>query len=239
LDADGRIVFCLKIPPPKIIKQTLAEINKAQANGQTVNNKQKIPSKTVKKQINGISNAWLTPNLSGFISIYAGFMDISDRQGLISFPLRHTAPKINVAITEQVKLIKVKENTISHREFFPQNLIPSKLYCFERKEDINPKDPTKKTIYWNIKEIPIPTDNKINPLTLVILTKPSNLFIPVGDFMTVESNHLVLPEIYVIGNKGQENILFQTLDIRRYFETITTEDKKIDDKKAESLIKNI
>ena len=57
--------------------------------------------------------------------------------------------------------------------------------------------------------------------------------------MAVESNHLVLPEIYVIGNKEQENILFQTLDIRRYFETIIKEDKKIDDKKNRVLIKNI
>ena len=102
-----------------------------------------------------LSQAWLTPKLSGFIAIYAGFMDISDRDGLISFPLRHVSPKINVAVTEQINLIKVKENTISHREFLPQNQVPSKLYSFERKEDIDPKDPTKKTTYWSVKEIPI------------------------------------------------------------------------------------
>jgi hypothetical protein len=208
LDADGRIIIYLKTPPPKILNQAITEARKEIP---SISDKQKMPSKTVKKQINGKYQAWLTPKLSGFISIYSGFMDISDRHGLISFPLRHTAPKINVAITEQVNLIKVKENTISHREFLPQS----------------------------VKEMPLPADNKINPLTLVILTKPSNLFIPVGDFMAIESNHMVLPEIYAIGNNDQENILFQTLDIRRYFETITTEDKKIDNKKSESLIKNI
>jgi hypothetical protein len=235
LNADNRIVIYLKTPPPGILKQAITQAKKEI----TPSDKQAIPSKTVKKQINGKAQAWLTPKLSGFIAIYAGFMDISDRQGLVSFPLRHTTPKINVAVTEQINLVKVKENTISHREFLPQNQVESKLYTFERKEDINPKDPTKKTIYWSVKEIPLPADNKINPLTLVILTKPENLFIPVGDFMAVESNHLVLPEIYVIGNMDQENILLQALDFSRYFETITIEDKKIDDKKKESLIKNI
>jgi hypothetical protein len=235
LNADDRIILYLKTAPTGIIDRALAEAKK-EITPKSIN--QTIPSKTVKKQING-ARKWLAPKLSGFVAIYAGFVDISDRDGLISFPLRHVTPKINVAITEQINLIKVKENTVSHREFFPINQVQTKLYNFERKEDVDPKDPTKKTQYWNVKEIPLPADNKINPLTLVIFAKPSNIYVPVGDFMSVESSHLVLPEIFVIGNKNQSDILFQTLDINRYFEPITKEHEKIDDKKNRSLIKNI
>ncbi len=235
LNADNRIILYLKEAPPKIINQSLAEAKKEI---QPIKDKQAIPSKTVKKQING-SKTWYMPKLSGFVAIYAGFMDISDRDGLISFPLRHVTPKINIAITEQIKLFKVKNNTIAHREFLPSNKVQAKLYTFERKEDVNPKDPTKKTQYWNVQETPLPADNIINPLTLVILSKPSNIYVPVGDFMSAESSHLILPEIYVIGNKGQADILSQTLDFSRYFEPIVKEQQKIDDKKKQSLIKNI
>ena len=227
LNADDRIIIYLKEAPTNIINQALAETKKEIT---PIKDKQAIPSKTVKKQING-SKTWFIPKLSGFVAIYAGFMDISDRDGLISFPLRHVSPKLNVAITEKINLIKVKDNTIAHREFLPANQAQTKLYNFERKEDIDPKDPNKKTQYWSVKEIPLPADNIINPLTLVIFSKPSNIYVPVGDFMTVESSHLVLPEIYVIGNKGQSDILFQTLDISRYFEPIINEREKIDDKK--------
>lgn len=235
LGADNRIILYLKPAPNYIINQALTEAKKEVI---PKNTHQTVPSKTVKKQING-SMKWITPKLSGFVAIYAGFMDISNRDGLISFPLRHVTPKINVAITEQINLIKVKENTISHREFLPIDKAKTKLYSFEKKEDVDPKDPTQKTQYWSVKEIPLPTDNKINPLTLVILTKPSNIYVPIGDFMAVESNHLVLPEIFAIGNQKQSDILFQTLDISRYFEPITKEDEKLDDKKDRSLIKNI
>lgn len=234
-NADNRIILYLKPAPTNIINQALAEAKKDVSSPK---NTQKLPSKTVKKQING-SRAWLTPKLSGFVAIYSGFMDISDRDGLISFPLRHVTPKLNIAITEQINLVKVKENTIAHREFLPPDKVQTKLYNLEQKEDVDPEDPTKKTQYWSVKEIPLPTDHKINPLTLVIFAKPSNIYVPVGDFMSVESSHLVLPEIYVIGNKNQSNILFQTLDITRYFEPINKEQEKIDDKKDRSLIKNI
>ncbi|KKQ11792.1 MAG: hypothetical protein WCS92_00680 [Candidatus Babeliales bacterium] len=235
LNADNRIILYLKTAPTNIINQALAE---AKNEAIPEKNKQTLPSKTVKKQING-ARTWLVPKLSGFVAIYAGFIDISDRDGLISFPLRHVTPKLNIAITEQINLLKVKENTIAHREFLPRDKAQTKLYNFERKEDVDPQDPTKKTQYWSVQEIPLPADNKINPLTLVIFAKPSNIYVPVGDFMSVESSHLVLPEIYVIGNKNQSDILFQTLDITRYFEPITKEQEKIDDKKDRSLIKNI
>ncbi len=235
LNADNRIILYLKTAPTHIINQALAEAKKDVSSPK---NTQKLPSKTVKKQING-ARAWITPKLSGFVAIYAGFIDISDRDGLISFPLRHITPKLNIAITEQINLAKVKANTIAYREFLPPNKAQTKLYSFERKEDVDPEDPAKKTQYWSVQEIPLPADNKINPLTLVIFANPSNIYVPVGDFMSAESNHLVLPEIYVIGNKNQSNILFQTLDITRYFEPINKIQEKIDDKKDRSLIKNI
>lgn len=234
LSADNRIILYLKNAPTNIINQAISEAHK-----ESLPLTNATPGKISKKHIREKMKKILTPKLSGFLAIYGGYIDISDPDGLISFPLRHATPKIYIAITEEIKLIKVKENTISHREFISQDKDKTKLYSFEQKEDIDPKNPTSKTLYWHVQEIQIPADNKINPLTLVIFSKPSNIYIATGDFITNESSHLILPEIYVIQNTNLERIIFQTLDIRKHFEPINTEDKKIDDKKSESLIKNI
>ncbi len=232
LSADNLIILYLSNAPLHIINKTLREAKKESLVEQFA-----TPDTTNKAQIQKKMHELLMPKLSGFLATYSGYMDISNMDGLISFPLRHTTPKIYLAITEEIKLIKVKENTISHREFISKD--QTKLYSFERKEDTDPKNPAKKTLYWHVQEMALPANNKVNPLTLVIFTRPSNVYVPTGDFIANESPHLVLPEIYVIENINQEQILFQALEIRKYFETIDKEFKKLDDKKSESLIKNV
>jgi hypothetical protein len=232
LSADNLIILYLRNAPLHIINKAIREAKK-----ESPTEKLTTPGTTSKTHVQEKMHDLLMPKLSGFLATYSGYMDISNMDGLISFPLRHTTPKIYVAITEEIKLIKVKENTISHREYMSKD--QTKLYSFERKEDVDPKDPAKKTLFWHVQEMPLPTDNKVNPLTLVIFTKPSNFYVPTGDFIANESAHLVLPEIYVIENTNQEQVLFQALEIRKYFESIDKESQKIDDKKSKSLIKNI
>ena len=48
----------------------------------------------------------LTPKLSGFVSIYGGYLDISNKNGIIQFPLRQSSKKMYVAFTEKIKLIR-------------------------------------------------------------------------------------------------------------------------------------
>ena len=90
-----------------------------------------------------------------------------------------------------------------------------------------------------LKETQIPKNNRISPLTVVILSKPKNFVVPEGHFKTIENPQLVLPEIYTVGNIDKEKILLQNIGIKRYFEIIKTEEKKVDETTIQKLIKNI
>jgi len=183
LNADSRIILYIKTPPTNIVKNAI----KASKKDLHIDKKMAPGQKIIRVK----AGEFFTPKLSGFLSVYAGFMDISDKDGLISFPLRHSKPKIYLAITKDIKIVKVKENTISHKEFLPD--LQVKLYSFEKKDSIDPKDPTKKTLYWSVNEIQGKNEKKVNPLTIVILTDPSNIYVPTGDFLSMESPHLILP----------------------------------------------
>ena len=49
----------------------------------------------------------------------------------------------------------------------------------------------------------------------------------------------VLPDVYVVDNKGNAEILLNTLNTKRYFEQIKLEDKKISDIILQKMIRNI
>ena len=226
--SDNRIILHLKHAPEETIEESITEA-KRQKLFDTID--EKTPRVINHKIMKGAYRSYFTPTLSGFIAIYAGYMDISNHDGLLMFPLRHATPKIYVAIAPSIELVKVKGETISHREFmFGED---SKLYLLERKVD------DKKNMYWHITEENIPIDKKINPLTLVIFAKTKNIIIPTGDFLISESSHLILPDFYVIGNNDQAKITLQALDIKRYFESIVEEKKKASDNSLQKMVTNI
>jgi hypothetical protein len=169
--------------------------------------------------------------LSGFACIYGGYMDISDIDGLVSFPLRHASPKIYVVLTPRIELVNVKENTFSHRKFVPGN--KALIYSFERKTD------TKNNLYWHVTIENIPADLTINPLALVILTNPYNIYINQGDYLCTDESQMVLPPFYVVGCNDNEEALFSMLSIRRFFEPISKEWKKVTDYATQQIVQNI
>ena len=183
--------------------------------------------KLVKHQLKHL----LKPKLSGFIGIYAGYWDYSDTDGLLSFPLRHPTPKVYIAITPQIALINVKGNTYSHKEFVPN--VPARLYLFEKKVD------AKKIPYWQVSEAKIPENLKINAITIVILNKPDNIFVQLGDIKSNENVQLVLPELYVVGNIDHEKIILNNLDMERFFEQINTDKKQVSDSAVQKMISNL
>jgi hypothetical protein len=149
------------------------------------------------------------PKLSGFPAIYGGYVDYSDADGKLEFPLLHKAKKLYLVISSKIKLIKVHGNTISHKNFED---VPKKIYLFERKKNAD------KTYFWRVSE----TENskEISPLSIVILTDPNNIVVPIGDFMTEKTANIVLPHVYVVGNEGNAKATIKFLDIRRFFEPI-------------------
>jgi hypothetical protein len=202
LSADSRIVIYLTHPQREVITGA----------GQTLENYKDL-------------------HLSGFACIYAGYMDWSDPDGLVSFPLRHTSPKLYVAITPRIELVNVKENTYSHRKFIPGQ--PAIIYKFERKTD------TKNNLYWEVTTEKIPADLTINPLAIVIITNPNNIYINTGNFITTDGGQMTLPPFYVVGRNDNKAAISYLLGIKRFFEPISKEEKKINDNATQQLIKTI
>ncbi|MFH1832311.1 MAG: hypothetical protein ABH827_05945 [bacterium] len=188
-----------------------------------------ISAKLTKKELRKL----LSPSLGGFPALYSGYLDISDPDGLITFPLRHNSPKLFIAITPEIKLVKAKENTFSYAEYIANATNPIELYAFEKKVD------DKNRPYWDVQKALVPLNNKIDNLTIVILANPKNIFITEGHFITAENVQLVLPEISIVGNTDKEKIMLQILDIKQYFESITVEEKKVSDTSVQKTVTNL
>ena len=227
--ADNRIVLHLRHASDKLQD----EVKKHYESQSETSLNEQSPSQVNQTLIRAELKKYLAPHLSGFIAFYGGYSDISNPDGLISFPLRHSSQKLYIAVTPQINLVKVKQNTISHKEFITKQRNPTKLYLFEKKED------EAKQSYWDVKEIPIPKDLKIDPVTLIILSNPNNLVIPEGHFLATKNAQLVLPEIYVVGSQDKEEVILKNLDIKQYFEPIEVEQKPVGDTTMQKLIKNL
>ena len=221
MSGDNRIVMYIKHAPENLRTQAIQEL--------------KLPANQP-----DVTKA-AAPALGGFAALYGGYFDISTQNGLVSFPLRHASPKIFVAVTPQIELINIKGFTFSHRAFM-QSPIKSELYSFQltKKEE---KDTDGKTVsttsYWEVKKESLPTTQIINPLTLVLLTNPNNVIIPEGNFLATDSPQLILPDVFVVNRAETDQALLRALDIKRYFEQITIEEKKGSDTSTQELITNI
>jgi len=234
LNADNKIIIYLQGAPEKALNSAELELAKEQGIAKLEKIDTKTPSQINQKLIKGELLKQLSPKLSGFMALYSGYVDYSDSNGLISFPLRHTTPKLYVVITPRIKLIDVKGQTISHQEFVTTPDNQTKIYLFEKKQDQN------KLFFWQVSEQQIPTNNRISPLSVVILSKPKNLYISIGDFIANDSKHIIIPNnIYVTGNIDNGKVILNSLNNIRFFEPITTEEKKISNIIYQRMITNM
>ncbi len=229
--ADPTIVTYLQQPPFQIIKS----IDKEEALNKINNFTQKTPGQTSRKILKANLGNEITHNVSGFLAVYSGYIDYSNKDGLISFPLRHTpATKTYLLITKEIILNAVKGNTFAYATTTTTiNNNNAKLYSFEKKKDKN------EIYYWEAKKIDLPEDGRINPLTITLITKPKNTFIEEGDFKSEESGNLILPNnIYIVGNKTNTKILLKSLEISRHLEPIDYEEKKVTETVTQKIIIN-
>jgi hypothetical protein len=232
LNADNRIVFYLKKAPEQAFRLAKLDLEREKGLKKLENLSNKTPVQISNKLVKNEMKKHLGPNVDGFIALYAGYIDYSDSNGLISFPLRHVSPKLYLVVTREVNLIKVKGNTISNLALGSEK-IPAKIYLFEKKEDKN------KQFFWQVTEQKVPEDRQINKLSVVLLTNPKNIYVALGDFWSNDSKHIVLPSnIYVVGLGGNNKILLNSLDIKRYFEPIEFEDQKVSDVLSKKMIIN-
>jgi hypothetical protein len=232
INADTRVIVPLRHAPEEIIDQAVKHADQQKIIESISNFEKKVPSKLSRKMVKG-KTAYFKPPLSGFMAVYAGYIGYSDHDGILSFPLRHTAPKIYLAITNEIRLIKVRGNTISHREYVPDEA-PVQLYSFEKKQDEK-----ENLVYWHVQEEKIPSNNKVNPLTIVLLTKTKNVVVAPGDYLTNPGIQLVLPDVYIVGNVDSVNTTLKSLDYKHFFERIRVEEKKISDTVIQKMSTNI
>ncbi|MFC1894666.1 hypothetical protein ACFLYH_01820 [Candidatus Dependentiae bacterium] len=234
LNADNQIVLYLQKPPEPVLNQVQMELAREKGIKKIEGLKQKTPSQISKKLLKHEIKANLIPKLNGFISLYSGYIDYSNPDGLISFPLCHISPKIYLVITPRINLINVKANTISHKEFSKSSKIPKEIYLFEKKQDKN------KNFFWRVNKQNVPLNNRLNPLSLVLLTKPKNIYVAQGDFLTNNSKHIIFPEnIYIVGNVDNTSILLNTIAVNRYFNPIKYKEDKISDILYRKMISNM
>lgn len=230
LKADNRIIIYLKNAPQKALTLVEQEAEKEKLIKKINKLNKKAPSRVNNKFLNSELQKLLKPNLEGFIALYSGYMDYSNTDGLISFPLRHTDDKLYVAITPKINLVKIKDQTISHAEYITDQKIKTEIYKFEKKQD------NKGNFFWQSTKQTVPNNKRINPLTVVILSKPKNFYVTIGDFLSNDSKQVVLNEnIYVLGATDKNAILLNTLDIKKFFDPIELEKRKVGEVEQEMI----
>lgn len=172
-----------------------------------------------------------TWSLGGFLTVYGGFFDYSDNDGSVTFPLRHEDPKVYIAITPRITLIKLDQETISYmREGDDSSetttIIPddqsAKLYLCEKLQD------SKKNWYWQVTEQKIPENRRLNNYTVIFLSNPRNLFIPLGQFPVSQEEQMFLPPVHVLDRRDIAKAITDNIEITRFLEPIK---KKTDEAK--------
>ncbi len=223
--ADESLILYLRQPPETVLRAAHDLINGDEVVatvGTYVN--QRPPHKLVEKQVQGKLNKEDLPNISGFLTLYGGDSDISDKDGRIRFTLRHSTPTAQLVVTKHIKFELIKGETVSHTELYANDPAATDVYQFERKQDANGQN------YWHVEKGELEADGRISPTSLVVTTNPANFFVPLGDVMTTKSPHLVLPPVYVVGRVENDVAVVQAMDVLQYLDPVDDAVKKIGEK---------
>ncbi len=233
LQADHNIIIQLRHLPAEELSLVEDDyfkslsIKKVEALGE------KRPSWVSRKQLKRQLQSYLTPRLSDIAATYSGYRDISSPDGTIIFPLRQATPKLYIAITRTINFVPAKGNSIARREFISTKASDIVIYeCVKEKD-------AQHQLFWRVKQVPVPENKIVNSLTIVLLSKPENIVMFEGDFMTEASGHFVMPPLYVINNSEQEEILLRNLNGNNYLEPIIADQKRIGDVSVQIHISNI
>jgi hypothetical protein len=180
-----------------------------------VSQKLKKPGKLAKYTAHGILNH--VP-ISGLLVTYGGYITSSNYNGQVILPRKHQKPVVTILVTAEMIPVSLFENTILHWNLIPG--VPASMYSCAQKYD----DKTEK-YYWETQEVPLPEDNRIPLAAIVIVAKPKNIVVTIGDVPTKETANFVLPDIYV---KKGINIVKNSsymLTVRHLFKPIAIEEK--------------
>ncbi len=225
--AETTLILPLAHPTNKLMQSILKEPHKIEKKMKTMSI-DKIAKKIFKQ---GLKKGML-PSLSGFPALYAGYIDYSNKDGTIQFPLRHTSHRVFIAITPEIEVEALSDNTMQAL-YFPASILsdaqhpnqaPEKSFFSKKAEyyALERKILDTGSMFWNIQQIPLPQNRQLKKISIILLTHPKNIVIPTGDFFIDPSHaqHYVLPKCYVVGNINQVETLIAATPILQYFEPI-------------------
>ena len=107
----------------------------------------------------------------------------------------------------------------------------AEMYEFDQHQD-----PTTKLYYINAKKTKLPDDHMIPLNTIILIAKPSNVFIPEGATITQYSPNLLLPQIYIKKHFDISYNALYTLSIKQYF-GLVQHDYKQEDETISTILK--
>jgi hypothetical protein len=201
-----------------VITFFLAPYNKEPKSPEQIKDKMDKPGKI--NRMLGKEYIWKSlGGVPGIFSTYAGFLQMSDLDGQMIFPLKQNKPFLYLTITQRITPIIRSGNTISHFEF--ESGTPTAFYSIEQK-----KDPETKLMFWDVQRALLPNDNHIPLETIVIFANPCYILVPEGITLTPESPNWTLPTLYV--KKGialADNALY-VLNLSQYFGSLLNIYKK-------------
>lgn len=152
--------------------------------------------------------------VSGIFGTYAGYLTVSDFFGNLIFPRLHHGSFVYLIVTTKMTPIMMIGNTIHHWEL--EEGTPVKMYKAELK-----KDDETKLLYWDMQEVPVPENKEIpSKQGIVILARPQDIYVPLGIMPTVDSPHLLLPDLYVKKSINKVSNALYMLNINFFFGTL-------------------
>lgn len=169
---------------------------------------------TARQMLKSRLNA-ITPPVSGFLGLYNGYMQFSSHYGILNFPLRHApAQKVAVLVTPKIEPIMEKRNTVMGIKV-PDSVADYELFEFEKKSDKNEQ------LFWTVKPKKLGKKRTVTKETVILLTKPKNIYIQKGEFLSSNSKHIILPSsIFAVGINDNVRSILDTLDVFKFFEQI-------------------
>ncbi len=160
----------------------------SESNAQHALQKLRKPQAIAKRSLQGLA---LSNPKAGIFSTYYGFLGVSDYMGQTSFPRKQSKGAITVYISNRISPIMMFKNTVSHWELAPGT--PAKAYTLNLEED-----PSTKLLVWVVNEAEINPNGQIpGQDSLLIIAKPSNVYVPLGATLSSQDANLKLPDMYV------------------------------------------
>lgn len=152
------------------------------------------------------------PSYIGIHATYAGYIDVSDNAGQLSFPKKHHAPFVDLLITNKIVPVTMMGRIIHHWEIAPRT--PAQIYRIERQQD-----PETELNFLKVTKKEISKTGRIPLRSILLFAKPKNVFVPTGTTLTKEDPNLILPDVYIKKGFNSAANAFFVLTMRQYFET--------------------